>query len=298
MQQGEQQEQDARDEDRAAGQENTQKGERCASEQEDGPPAGPHGVRGPRHRSGAGGCLRAGVCGRVTDVQEHPGPFIRPGSHQAPPGNVLVPCLQDNRPTRTGQEQMSPAPGPNAPQVRGWPGQQPHRQQAVTSAWDDEPVRIRLPRACVKSFTGIARIRVCGLIRSGGPAVDLLDGTENSAWRGGSTGSPGARGRSGAGSRRAAVRPARARRPGWWSCRSRSARWKRIRCRLELAAHDIGESTLVGFDDGAGVMGGQPARHGVGVLGVAQVPDAVECVQACGDQAGCVADIVQPGGGF
>jgi hypothetical protein len=34
------------------------------------------------------------------------------------------------------------------------------------------------------------------------------------------------------------------------------------------------------------------------VLGVAQVPGAVEGVEACGDQAGSVADVVQPGGGF
>jgi hypothetical protein len=44
----------------------------------------------------------------------------------------------------------------------------------------------------------------------------------SSAWRAGWTGSPGARGRSGGGSRRAAYRPGRARRPGWWSCPSRT----------------------------------------------------------------------------
>jgi hypothetical protein len=34
------------------------------------------------------------------------------------------------------------------------------------------------------------------------------------------------------------------------------------------------------------------------VLVVAQVPGAVELVQACEGKAGCVADVVQPGGGF
>ncbi len=42
----------------------------------------------------------------------------------------------------------------------------------------------------------------------------------------------------------------------------------------------------------------QPAQHGVGVLGVAQVAGAVECMQVCYGQAERVADVVQPGGGF
>ncbi len=42
----------------------------------------------------------------------------------------------------------------------------------------------------------------------------------------------------------------------------------------------------------------QPAQHGVGVPGVAQVTGAVERVQARHGQAGCVADVVQPRGGF
>jgi hypothetical protein len=46
------------------------------------------------------------------------------------------------------------------------------------------------------------------------------------------------------------------------------------------------------------VVGDQPAQQGAGVLGVAQVPGAVECVQACGGEVGRVADVVQPGGGF
>jgi hypothetical protein len=48
----------------------------------------------------------------------------------------------------------------------------------------------------------------------------------------------------------------------------------------------------------AQVVGDQPAQQGVGVLGLAQVPGAVELVQAGGGEAGGVADVVQPGGGF
>ena len=69
---------------------------------------------------------------------------------------------------------------------------------------------------------------------------------------------------------------------------------KRVRCGLELQAQDVGKSVFAGFDDGVGVMGDQPAQHGVGVLGVAQVPGSVELVQAGGGEAGGVADVVQP----
>ena len=44
-------------------------------------------------------------------------------------------------------------------------------------------------------------------------------------------------------------------------------------------------------------MGDQPAQHGVGLLGVAQVPGAVQRVQARGDKAGRVTDVMQPRGG-
>jgi hypothetical protein len=71
-----------------------------------------------------------------------------------------------------------------------------------------------------------------------------------------------------------------------------------VRRRVELGAQDAGESAFAGFDDGAGVVGDQSAQHGVGVLGVAQVPGAVELVQAGGGEAGGVTDVVQPGGGF
>jgi len=71
-----------------------------------------------------------------------------------------------------------------------------------------------------------------------------------------------------------------------------------VRGRLELEAQDVGKSAFVGFDDGAGVMGDQPARHGVGMLGVAQVPGTVQGVQARHGQARRVADVVQPRGRF
>jgi hypothetical protein len=45
-------------------------------------------------------------------------------------------------------------------------------------------------------------------------------------------------------------------------------------------------------------MGDQPAQHGVGVLSVAQVAGTVLGVQARHGQAGRVADVVQPRGGF
>jgi hypothetical protein len=73
---------------------------------------------------------------------------------------------------------------------------------------------------------------------------------------------------------------------------------RRIRCGVELGAQDVGESAFAGFDDGAGVVCDQPAQQGIGVLGVAQVPGAVELVQAGGGEAGGVADVVQPRGGF
>jgi hypothetical protein len=67
-----------------------------------------------------------------------------------------------------------------------------------------------------------------------------------------------------------------------------------LRRGLELNAKDVGEPAFAGFDDGAGMVGDQPAQHGVGVLGVAQVPGAVEGVQARVGKAGRVADVVQP----
>ena len=99
---------------------------------------------------------------------------------------------------------------------------------------------------------------------------DIFDGLArrrrgSSAWRARWTGSPGALSRSGHGSRRAACRPARAGRPDWWSCRSKSARWPVRPVRVELGTQDIGESAFGGFDDGAGVVCDQPTQHGIGV---------------------------------
>jgi len=54
---------------------------------------------------------------------------------------------------------------------------------------------------------------------------------------------------------------------------------QRVRRRIELRAQDVGESAFAGFDDGVGVVSDQPTQHGIGVLGVAQVPGAVELMQ-------------------
>ena len=48
---------------------------------------------------------------------------------------------------------------------------------------------------------------------------------------------------------------------------------------LELQVHLCWQVAFAGFDDGVGVMGDQPAQHGVGVLVLAQVPGAVQGVQ-------------------
>jgi hypothetical protein len=45
-------------------------------------------------------------------------------------------------------------------------------------------------------------------------------------------------------------------------------------------------------------MRDQAAQHGIGLLGVAQVPGAIELVQAREGKARGVADVVQPGGSF
>ena len=71
-----------------------------------------------------------------------------------------------------------------------------------------------------------------------------------------------------------------------------------VRRRVELRTQDTGESAFAGFDEGAGVVRDQPAQHGIGVLGVAQVPGAIELMQTGGGEAGGVADVVQPRGGF
>ncbi len=45
-------------------------------------------------------------------------------------------------------------------------------------------------------------------------------------------------------------------------------------------------------------MRDQPAQYGAGILGVAQVPGAIEWMEARDGKARCVADVVQPCGGF
>ena len=86
-------------------------------------------------------------------------------------------------------------------------------------------------------------------------------------------------GPSGPVSRRAACRPARARRPGWWSCCSKSVRWPARTAQASIRNSGHGRVRVRRlFDDGAGVVGDQSAQHGIGVLGVAQVPGAVELV--------------------
>ena len=62
---------------------------------------------------------------------------------------------------------------------------------------------------------------------------------------------------------------------------------------LELAGEFAGEASFFGFDDGAGVVGYEATEHGVGVLGIAQVPGAVQGVEPGVGQAGRVADVVQ-----
>ena len=116
-----------------------------------------------------------------------------------------------------------------------------------------------------------------------GPARPLR---RSSAWRAGWTGSLGAPGRSAHLSRRAHVD-----RHGLaiWAGGHVAARQhagQYVRCRVELGTQDVGESAFAGFDDGAGVVGDQPAQHGIGVVGVAQVPDAIELMQAGGGEAG------------
>ena len=46
------------------------------------------------------------------------------------------------------------------------------------------------------------------------------------------------------------------------------------------------------------MVGDQPAQHGIGVLGGEREPGTIELVQAGGSEAGGVADVVYPGGGF
>jgi len=77
MQQGEQQQQDARKEDRAAGQHDPKHNEHHAGNQEQGPPARAHDACEPHHPAGPGRFIQADVRGCV---QEHPGPLLLSGA--------------------------------------------------------------------------------------------------------------------------------------------------------------------------------------------------------------------------
>jgi hypothetical protein len=102
---GGQQEQHARDENRAAGQRDTKDSEHSASNQEQDPPAGPHGACEPHYLAEAGRHIRADVRRRVTDVIEHPGPLLRAGSHQILLRACLLPAC------RITAIRYQPAPG-------------------------------------------------------------------------------------------------------------------------------------------------------------------------------------------
>ena len=73
---------------------------------------------------------------------------------------------------------------------------------------------------------------------------------------------------------------------------------QRLRRRLELTAQHFGQSALLGFDHGAGVMGDELAQDRLGVLDVAQVASAVELVHVGTGKLGEVPDVVQPGRGL
>jgi hypothetical protein len=73
---------------------------------------------------------------------------------------------------------------------------------------------------------------------------------------------------------------------------------KRVGRRLELQPQDVSKSAFAGFDDGAGVMRDQPAHQSVSMPCVAQIPGAIELVQAREGKAGGVANVVHPRGGF
>jgi hypothetical protein len=68
--------------------------------------------------------------------------------------------------------------------------------------------------------------------------------------------------------------------------------------RRELAGQLPGETSFFCLDDGAGMVGDQPADHGLGVLDIAQVSRAIEGVEPGVGQPGGVADVVQYGGGY
>ncbi len=97
----------------------------------------------------------------------------------------------------------------------------------------------------------------------------------SSAWRAAWTGSPDARGRSGDGSRLVASRPA-----PWWSCRSRSARWKARTARARTRNSGYRRVPFLGFDDGAGVgcSTGPASSTAPGSTSYPSVTSAIEIV--------------------
>ena len=66
---------------------------------------------------------------------------------------------------------------------------------------------------------------------------------------------------------------------------------------LELAGQVVGQAPLLGFDEGAGMVGDQAAHQVVGVLHVTQVAGAVEGMEAGFFHGRRVADVVQQRGG-
>jgi hypothetical protein len=100
MQQGEQQEQDAGEENPAAGQHNTQDSEYRTGNQQHEPPAGPRGARQPHHPVGTGRSIQADARRRIRPMPAGVSGSIpaRPSvrSHQTLPGTLLVLCLKDN----------------------------------------------------------------------------------------------------------------------------------------------------------------------------------------------------------
>ena len=65
----------------------------------------------------------------------------------------------------------------------------------------------------------------------------------------------------------------------------------------ELAGKLVGEAALGGFGEGCGVVRDQAAEQVIGMLGIAEVPGAVERVEAGHCDGRCVADVVEPCGG-
>ena len=135
MQQGEQHEQDARQENRGAGQHDAKDGEHRAGHQEQGPPAAPRGAREPHHRAGAGSCIR--LVSRVS--RSMPAPSFC-GRHQILPRNVVVPRLQDNRPTMTRQD-----PGIAGLRANGLPQMMMQRSAAALRVLRSVQIRLTKP---------------------------------------------------------------------------------------------------------------------------------------------------------